>query len=236
MRYYYIIPRGFQIDSIPPNLLEQLHILGPNFTNAEIIAVDGRGNEIFRFPYTKYLASVLDAKIPPLSIKVKGETMWLGKPKYDLRPGVPPVEQFIRQEARPERGLTEEEIFALIFDDMKWLPKRGEFFKEISNLLKQMRRDGRLIFHGGRYYTGPVPMKLEKYGGIPLEETVGVYPVMRLIEQTVRDRGRTSFPELLRVVYREWRWTRGARATRYWAEEAVKAGLVRKVGLDYEPA
>jgi len=213
--------------------LERLHRernrLNPQ--NAEIVCFEN-GIELVRFPYSKKLARKLGASLPPLTVTTPKGTEVLGKPAPpDLRPGATPVEQLLVKKCGTE-GLTEEEIFSLVFDELRWVEKSRGARVSLRKLLKRMVKEGKLILAHGKYHMGYAKLELKGTDGFKIEP--GEYPVVKLIWRIVSRLGRATIDEIADEVFLKWRWVRHRRQVKAWVQYCLRKGYLRRVGRDYE--
>lgn len=233
-----VLPSGFSSDNVPPEKLVELHTVGPNSENAEILIFKD-GIEQFRLPYSRRLAADLDAEIPKVPIKVRkgGEVKRkvLGEEieQQELRRGHPPIRQFLIKKCGFV-GLHKKEIYTII-EQLGWSDGIPWFRPALDENLKDMVKEDLLIrTRDGKYHTGFREVGELDAEGYPIE--TGPYPVIRLIWDKTAEKGRMSRLALVNMVHLEWVWTPSRAAANLWINQALRLGYLREVEKDvFEP-
>jgi len=235
-RQYFVIPKDFDHDEMPPSKLELLHLRGANEENADIVGVEN-GIEVFRAPYDKRLEWKLDAELPSVPVtKVSEEgeeEERLGEPEPpEIRKGKTPLFQLLYKEC--DGGMKRGEIHDLVFDELRWFERTGEFIFTVDRELEDMVGDDFLaITREGEYHSLPADLDLEDEG---YDIETGVYPLLRLIRDTVAERGSIEIHPLIRTIHDSWSWTSSRSVAEFWIQESVERGFIREVERNrFEP-
>lgn len=236
-RQYVVVPAGFSPDSIPADLLEELHILGPDERNADVVILED-GIEVARSMYRGDLAVRLGAELPPLPTEVRergeAEAEVLGEPKPpELRRGYPPLHQLMLKEADWKDGKKFGELLEVL-DGLGWFRNtRASAPHALRNAISDLLGEHLLTYNpdGGTYHAGPKRIKYTIKEGYSLED--GVYPVVKLIRDLVSRAGRLRKWRTVSLVNERperggWNWTTGIGAARFWVDEAKRIGVVRE--------
>lgn len=225
-----IVPREYEIGTVPSDKLEQLHRDGPSFRNADIVLLK-YGQEEKRKIYSDYLAYLWNAELPKLPVRYRDEgkekiEVLGGEEPPDLRKGIPPIKQFLHRKCGID-GKTEEEIFSLVFEDYRWFPNTSKWKDEIREELEWLDDKNMIIEKDNVYHTLP-KTGFENLGGegFPLER--GPYPVCRLIREKVSERDRERV-ELVEIVYVDWKWVSVRKAANFWINYCKDEGYIKEI-------
>lgn len=253
MRDYLIVPEGYSPDNIPRGKLVELHTVGPNEDNAEIVVIeDGIVPEhIPPIVYRERLADKLGAELPKVKVakEVQGETRTkvLGKGrKPDIRKGMPPFPQVLLvDELEWDREVSVDEIVEDI-DDLDWFEQVKDFDleKEVKKCLEYLADKNLAYYDEGDETCHLSPKsssmgKLEKYmelGEDGYDIQKGPYPIMRLIRDFVSRNVGCNNRDIVKHVYREWNWTRSREGAEYWIDVTTELGYIKETeGKVFEP-
>lgn len=234
---YLTLPRGKNVENVETEELQKLHMTGADPLNSDVVVYDNR-EEQFRLPNRGITARRFDSELPQTEIMVSegGErrTETLGKEELpDIRKGAHPIKQLIMKSTHG-RGLNEEEIIKLIFDEKKWL-NRGEGFEDaVKNIIQDMLDDNSLIkLRSGRFRSEIAEIDqvydLED-GGYDVEE--GVYPVVRLVWNNINRRNGMNKGAAIELIDR-WNWSSNRAASEYWIDYMEDMNLLEDTGDGY---
>lgn len=239
-----IIPSDFPSDRIPPTELRKMRLEGPNLQNADIVKVV-RGVEKYRWAYSDFLHSKLDAEIPKVPVtKVEdGEevTEMMGEEELpDLRKGLPPLPQAIVHECGWENGVSLDYLREYL-EELGWFEKADDFSLEgnLRECLDELEEKRLLTYNDveGTWHSGPRTLEEHvELGREGYDVTEGPYPVVLLMRDEASRRGGMRKHQILSLVDEEWNWTRTREGAEYWLEKAVEMGRLEspREGF-YEP-
>jgi len=231
-----VVPSGFSPDNLPSELLEELHTVGPDEMNAEIVTlVNGVEPKWGRRMYRRRLAEKLGAEIPEVPSELVTEELeeevTLGEPEpAELRKGLPPMEQLILRECPWEEGRRMDELVDAA-KDMGWFDELGDLDvgKEVKKTVDDLLERELLTYNSEEetYHSGPREIEYTSKEGLDMGEGL-VYPVVRLMRKECRENRRLRRWKLLDIVD-DWGWTSSREASRYWLDKSLELGYLREV-------
>jgi len=225
---YIILPKGYAPSNIDPPALELLHRQGPNTENADVVGID-QDKEFFRASYTGRLARKMGASIPEIAVKTPEGMEVLGEHLPFFKIGTPPIIQLLLSRCKP--GLSRKEIISIVFDEFQILPKTSKFRSWLDKAVKAAIKGGYLVKLEDKIYSGFKKVELGR-DGYDVER--GIYPVERLIYDMTANYGKASVAEIADTVHAKWQWVTNRWAAKFWVDEMIKQGFLKKVGKDYE--
>lgn len=240
-----IVPEGYSPDNIPRGKLVELHTVGPNENNADIVILENGIVPEYMPPimYRERLADKLGAELPRVKVakEVQGETKTkvLGKKvqKPDLRKGMPPLPQFVVvDELDWERETAVNQIVENL-EELGWFENIDFDIKEnVENCLKYLSNK-KLAYYDEKEKVAHLTPKssdresfyknanLEK-DGYNIEE--GPYPVVRLIRDYVSNNVSMRKGEIIDIIYGDWRWVRNRKGAKKWIDRTSDLGYIKR--------
>jgi len=212
--------------------------------NADIVKVE-RGIEKYRWAYSDFLHSKLDAEVPKVPVtKVEdGEevTEMMGEEELpDLRKGLPPLPQAIVHECGWENGVSLDYLREYL-EELGWFEKADDFSLEVNlrECLGWLEEKKLLTYNDMEetWHSGPRTLKEHvELGREGYDVTEGPYPVVLLMRDEASRRGGMRKHQILSLADEEWNWTRTREGAEYWLEKAVEMGRLEspREGF-YEP-
>lgn len=230
---YKVLPRFKSYDNIENEELQAVHVEGAGSLNSDVVVLDGRVEE-FRIPNRGVTEKRFGAKLPPVEMRSfeEGEEkiITLGEEDLpDIRSGVHPIKQLIFYETHG-RGLSEDEILDLLFDDVEWLD-RGEGFKEpVLDIIDDMMDENSITrLKSGKYRSDLAEIdEIYDLGEEGHDLEAGIYPVVRLIWDTAFKNNGMKEGILVRKVD-EWNWTKDRSATKFWINWMEKNDMLEEI-------
>lgn len=237
-----ILPANYDIGNLPADKLEFLHHNKSNISlmraECELVGYS-RGVEKTRCPYDPILARKLGANLSPITVRVQEEgklirrTLGASSMIPELRMGYPPLKQLLL--AKCGNGLTMDEIFKIVFKNLRYFPKNLETISWVRQAIRELLEEKMLVLrHDGKYFTGPFGPENLGNDGYPIVR--GPYPLFKLIRDLAAEAGRISMMELEDAVHGEWGWTTDRSGVATFVKDSVDYHYIREVeeGI-YEP-